>query len=316
MPYAKSFLCIVLLLTVVAGPLTLRAQDTQDSTGDIDSYSVVAWRLIDAALADSSAFDRLGYFVDTFGPRFSGSQNLEDAIDWVLAEMKADGLENVHSEPVMVPHWVRGEESLTMLEPRVSSLQMLGLGSSIGTPDAGVTGEVLVVNSYDDLEARADEASGKIVLYNVAFTSYRETVQYRTQGAVHAARAGAIASLVRSVGSSSLYTPHTGNSHYDDDTPKIPHAAITVEDAMMMQRMQDRGQKIVVRLHMSAQTLPDAPSRNVIAEITGSEKPEEVVVMGGHIDSWDVGQGAMDDGGGCIAAWRALVLMKKLGLRP
>ncbi len=309
---------IACLLFLLPACCYVPAANAQEASSDewIEAYRDAADRLIDAALADSSAFERLGYLVDTFGPRFSGTQNLEDAIDWILGEMKADGLENVRGEPVMVPHWVRGREMLTLLEPREADLQILGLGGSIGTPPEGITGEVLVVGSFDELEARVDEAAGKIVLFNVPFTTYGQTVPYRTRGAVAAAKAGAVASLVRSVGPVSLYTPHTGAMRYADEVPKIPHAAVTVEDAMMMQRMQDRGQPVVVRLYMEAQTLPDAPSRNVVAEITGREKPEEVVVMGGHIDSWDVGQGAMDDGGGCVAAWEAVRLMKALGLRP
>ncbi len=280
------------------------------------TYRAVADQLIDAALADSFAYDRLGYVVDTFGPRISGSENLEKAIDWIEAEMQSDGLQNVHTEGVMVPHWVRGEERLELIDPRYANLQILGLGGSIGTPPEGITGEVLVVGSFDDLDAHAEEARGKIVLYNVPFTSYGNTVRYRTTGAVRASQVGAIASLVRSVGPASMYTPHTGNSRYAADVVPIPHAAVTVEDAMMMQRMQNRGQKIVVRLNMDDITLPDAPSRNVMGEIVGSEYPNEVVILGGHIDSWDVGQGAMDDAGGVVAAWQAVLLMKKLGLRP
>jgi len=175
---------------------------------------------------------------------------------------------------------------------------------------------VLVVGSFDELKRRRDEATGKIVLYNVPFTTYGRTVQYRVRGAVEAAQAGAVASLVRSVGPYSLDTPHTGMMRYEEDVPRIPHAAVTIEGATMMQRMQDRGQRIRLRLTMGARTLPDVPSRNVVAEIVGSEKPEEIVVLGGHIDSWDVGQGAHDDAGGSVAAWEAVRLMKALGLRP
>ncbi|PIQ61236.1 MAG: carboxypeptidase [Bacteroidetes bacterium CG12_big_fil_rev_8_21_14_0_65_60_17] len=273
-------------------------------------------RLIEAALADSAAWERLAYLTDTFGPRFSGSENLERAMDWIVGEMKADGLENVRKEPVMVPHWVRGREELLLLEPHKRSLDILGLGGSPGTGPGGLVGDVLVVGSFDELEARAGEARGKIVLFNVPFTSYGSTVVYRSQGAIRAAEKGAIASLIRSVGPFSMYTPHTGNSAYDDAVPRIPHASITMEDAMMMQRMQDRGQRIRVRLRMEDYWLPDAESANVVAEITGSEFPDEIVVLGGHIDSWDVGTGAMDDAGGCVAAWEALRLMKELGLRP
>lgn len=305
-------LSVILLLL---GSQLAQAQPTP--TTITSTYQETADQLIDAALDDSAAFERLAYLADTFGARFSGTENLEQAIDWILAEMEADGLDNVHGEEVMVPHWVRGEESLTMLEPQTNTdMQILGLGGSVGTPEGGITAEVLVVGSFEDLEARKDEAAGKIVLFNVPFTSYGRTVQYRTNGANEAAKAGAVASLVRSVGPASLYTPHTGVMRYAEEVRQIPHAAVTVEDAMMMQRMQDRGQTIRVRLYMEAETLPDVPSRNVVAEVVGSEKPEEVVVLGGHIDSWDVGQGAMDDAGGCVAAWEAVRLLKELGLQP
>jgi carboxypeptidase Q len=286
-------------------------------TGAIaDEYGDVARRIIAAALGDSSAYARLEVLVDRFGHRFSGSDELERALDWILAEMRADGLEHVRGEPVMVPRWVRGAESATLIEPRARALPMLGLGGSVGTPPEGITAEVIVVGSWEELEARADDAQGKIVLYNVPFTTYGRTVQYRVDGANAAARVGAVASLLRSVGPVSLQSPHTGMMTYADDVVRIPSAAITVEDAMMLQRMSDRGERIVVRLQMEADTLPDRESRNVVAEWRGNELPEEIVVMGGHIDSWDVGQGAMDDAGGSVAAWEAVKLLQRLGLRP
>ena len=275
-----------------------------------------ARRIIAAATANHDAYARLGDLVDGFGSRLSGSVALERAIDWIMEEMKADGLQNVRGEPVMVPHWVRGQESLDLVLPRPRKLPMLGLGGSIATPPGGIRAEVLVVSSYDDLAARADEARGRIVLFDVPFTNYGETVQYRGGGAVAAARAGAVASLIRSVASGSMQSPHTGGMRYEDGVTRIPHAAITVEDAQMLHRMQDRGERIEVLLKMEAQTLPDAPSRNVMGELVGSEFPDEVVVLGGHIDSWDVGQGAMDDGGGVVAAWEAVRLIKELGLKP
>lgn len=281
-----------------------------------EKSSAPARRLIQTATHTDFAWQRLARLCDTFGPRFSGTTNLENAIDWILDEMRRDGLDNVHGEEVMVPHWVRGAESAEMLEPRPRRLPMLGLGGSIATHPEGITAEVLVVKSFADLHERAREAAGKIVVFNVPFTTYPETVQIRVHGAVEAARAGAVASLIRSVTPFSIQSPHTGGMKYEKDVPEIPHAAITVEDAEMMQRMQDRGQRIVVRLKMSAQKLPDVPSRNVVAEITGREKPEEIVIVSGHIDSWDVGQGAMDDGGGAMAAWEAVRVMHNLGLRP
>jgi carboxypeptidase Q len=279
-------------------------------------YREVADRLIDAALADSSAYARLTELVDRFGHRFSGSESLERALDWILEEMREDGLENIHAQPVQVPRWVRGRESLELVSPRRKRLPMLGLGGSVGTPPEGIRAEVLVVNSFDELKARKAEARGKIVLLDAPFTTYGRTVTYRVYGAVEAAKAGAVASLIRSVTPFSLMTPHTGQMRYEPDVPPIPHAAITIEDAEMLRRMQERGERIEVVLKMEAKTLPDVTSRNVMAEIVGREFPEQVVVLGGHIDSWDVGQGAMDDAGGSVAAWEAVRLMRTLGLRP
>lgn len=282
----------------------------------MEAHRDEAQKLINAALEDDASFERLTLFVDTFGHRLSGSRSLENSIDWIVDKMKEDGLENVHTQEVMVPHWVRGNEYATLLSPRKKDMPMLALGGSIGTPNEGIEAEVLVVGSFEDLRNKAGQAKGKIVLYNVPFTSYGETVRYRTLGAIEAAKTGAVASLIRSVGPFSMKTPHTGTSRYDNNVKKIPHAAITLEDASLLHRMRERGETIRIKLYMEAKTLPDAISRNIVAEIKGSEHPEEIVVLGGHIDSWDVGQGAMDDAGGCFAAWEAVKLMKQLGLRP
>jgi carboxypeptidase Q len=288
-----------------------------------ESYRADADRLIDAAVHDTSGYARLGALVDGFGHRLSGSTSLEKAIDWILAEMRRDGLANVRGEPVMVPHWERGKESATLVSPRPLALHMLGLGGSVGTPTGGIAAPVLVVRDFADLDRRAAEVKGKIVLFDYPFPTdkppfeaYGDAVAYRGRGASAAAKLGAVASLIRSVASFSIQSPHTGALRYDSTTRKIPAAALSVEDAQMLHRMQDRGEKIVVRLEMAARTLPDAPSRNAVAELVGRERPDEVVVLGGHIDSWDVGQGAMDDGAGSVAAWEAVRLMKVLGLRP
>jgi carboxypeptidase Q len=290
-----------------------------------DRQRADANRLIDAALRDSNVtWNRLATLTDKFGHRLSGSKSLEDAIDWILAQMKSDGLANVRGEPVMVPHWVRGEESAMLVSPRPYALHMIGLGNSVGTPVQGITAEVLVVSSFDDLTKRAAEAKGKIVLFDHAgfpadkqgLDGYRIANAYRGGSPAAAAKVGAVGVLIRSVSSFGIQNPHTGSTRYDTTLTKLPAAALSIEDAEMLHRMQDRGDKLVVTLKMGAQTLPDAPSRNVVAELRGSEKPEEVVVLGGHIDSWDVGQGAMDDGGCSVAAWQAVNLMKQLGLKP
>ena len=282
----------------------------------LSAYRGTATNLITESLSSHFAWERLALIGDTFGHRLSGSEGLANAITWAVAEMKKDGLENVRAEPVKVPHWVRGQESLEISSPHRSMLTMLGLGNSVGTPPEGIEAELLIVRTFAELDAAGASARGKIVLFNVPFTSYSETVQFRSTGPSRAADLGAVAMLIRSVGPAGLRTPHTGALRYADGVPQIPSAAITTEDADRLQRMQNRGTRVRLRLKMEAHFLPDADSANVVGEIRGRERPEEIVVVGGHFDSWDVGTGATDDGGGCVVTWEALRLMKKLNLRP
>ena len=314
MPLLRPIAFALLALVQFPPPATDVAKRTAPHW--IAPYREPAARLIGEALASDFAWQRLAYLGDTYGPRLSGSRNLEAAIAWAVEEMKRDGLENVHLEPVKVPHWVRGAESLEIVGPIPQPLVMLGLGNSVGTPKDGVEGELLVVRSFEQLDAARDRVKGRIVLFNVPYTSYGETVRFRAEGPSRAGALGAAAMLIRSVGPAGLRTPHTGTLVYADGQPKIPAAAITVEDAARLQRMIDRGTTVRLRLKMEARFLPDADSANVVGEIRGRERPDEVVVIGGHFDSWDVGTGATDDGGGCIATWEALRLMKKLNLRP
>ncbi|MFV1988150.1 MAG: M20/M25/M40 family metallo-hydrolase, partial [Gemmatimonadota bacterium] len=275
-----------------------------------------AGRMIGAALTDELGWEKLTYLTTQIGHRLSGSSGLERAIAWADETMRAEGLD-VTLQPVMVPHWVRGEESARVVAPVERRLAILGLGNSVGTGGETIEAPVVVVGSFDELEMLGREAvEGKIVLFAVEWEGYGRTVRYRGGGASAAARLGAVAALVRSATGNSLYTPHTGAMNYAADAPRIPAAAVTVEDAAWMRRMAEAGESLRVRLYMEAEMLPDAPSHNVIAEIRGSELPEEVVVMGGHFDSWDVGQGAHDDGAASIAAWHALTLIKQLGLTP
>ena len=307
---------VVTILIIVLGIVQAAALGRRQAPEWLDVYRAPASRIIGEALSDTFAWNRLAELSDTFGHRLSGSSALEQAIQWAAEEMRRDGLENVRLDPVMVPHWVRGREAARVVRPVAQELVMLGLGGSVGTPPEGVEAEALLVGSFDELDARAAEVAGKIVVYNVPFTTYTQTVRYRTTGASRAARHGAVASLVRSVGPKGHRTPHTGALSYTDDDPRIPAAAITVEDTTLLQRLQDRGTPPTVHLMMEAQTLPDVESANVIGEIRGREYPDEVVVVGGHIDSWDVGTGSSDDGGGCIVTWDALRILQKLGLRP
>ncbi|XP_044280350.1 carboxypeptidase Q isoform X3 [Varanus komodoensis] len=291
----------------------------EDIKKEIAGYAEIAKKIINLAVygaAQNRSYERLSLFVDTIGPRLSGSRNLEQAIQYMYQALKTDGLENVHLEPVKIPHWERGEESAMIVEPYNHNMAILGLGSSIATPPEGITAEVLVVSSFDELHRKAQEARGKIVVYNQRYISYGETVLYRSRGAVEAAKVGAKASLIKSITPFSINSPHTGIQSYGPDVPKIPTACITVEDAELMARLSSRGTKVVVTLKMVAKTFPDADSFNTVAEIVGSRYPEQVVLVSGHLDSWDVGQGAMDDGGGAFVSWEALSLIKDLGLRP
>ncbi|MGH9789243.1 MAG: M20/M25/M40 family metallo-hydrolase [Candidatus Acidiferrales bacterium] len=297
------------MLLVASGAVAQEAPLDED-------YRDVAGRIVAAALADDGGWSKLEYLCDRIGHRLSGSEELERAVAWAAEQMRADGLENVRLQPVKVPHWVRGQES-EMLEPARRPLAMLALGGSVGTPPEGITAPVVAVQSFDELKALGREkVEGRIVLYDVPWQGYGRTVVYRGRGASEAARLGAVAVLLRSVASYSLYTPHTGAMNYAEDAPKIPAAAISMEEAAWMGRLARAGVEVKVRLKMEAKTLPDADSANVIGEIVGREKPDEVVVIGGHIDSWDVGQGAHDDGAGTVASMQALALLKKLGLRP
>ena len=320
----RSLQLLALLFTFI---FTVQAQQPPGSptptpvplpspTVKIDPYRAATAKIIGAALTTDHAYSRLAHLTDHIGNRLSGSQNLERAIEWAITEMKRDGLDNVRKEKVMVPHWVRGEESLEMLTPVPRKLQMLGLGNSVGTPAEGIAADAIVVRSFAELDRLGEQVRGKIVVYNAPYVNYGATVQYRLQGASRAARYGAVAALVRSITPVSLQTPHTGAMNYDPNQPKIPVAAVTIEVAEFLQRMNDRGDHPRLLLKMEAKFLPDTESANVIAEIKGSEKPDEIVLISGHFDSWDVGQGAHDDGGGCIVAWETVRLLKELGLKP
>lgn len=318
-----ALLCLILATTFAiqaqqppGGTPTPTPAPLPPPTVKIDPYRAAAARIIGAALTSDRAYERLAHLTDHIGNRLSGSQNLERAIEWALAEMKRDGLDNVRGEKVMVPHWVRGEESLEMITPVPRKLQVLGLGNSVGTPADGISAEAVVVRNFAELDRLGEKVRGKIVVYNAPYTGYGATVVYRLQGASRAARYGAVAALVRSITPVSLQTPHTGAMNYDPNQAKIPVAAVTIEVAEFLQRMSDRGERPTLRLKMEAKFLPDAESANVIAELKGSELPDEIVLISGHYDSWDVGQGAHDDGGGCIVAWEAVRLLKELGLRP
>jgi len=290
----------------------------------VSEYQAVADRILAEVREHHDGSAKLEALCYGIGHRLSGSEGLERGIAWAVATLEADGQENVHTEPVMVPKWVRGAESLELLEPRHDVLPMLGLGGSVGTPPEGITAEVVSVPDEAGLEALGDGARGRIVLFDnpmpkydpVKGSGYGETVRFRSKGARIAAEKGAVACLIRSVTATSMRSPHTGATNYRDAKIKIPAAAISTEDATMISRLCAAGQRVVVTLKMEAHDEGLVPSANVIAELRGSTWPDEVVVISGHFDSWDVGQGAHDDGGGCVTAMEALNVLRKLNLRP
>ncbi|MEE8153686.1 MAG: M20/M25/M40 family metallo-hydrolase [Phycisphaerales bacterium] len=299
-------------------------QSSPEASSIADAYRSAAERIIQVTLAQNDGYTKLEELCDGIGHRLSGSPQLDQAIHWAADALRADGQENVRIEKVMVPHWVRGSESLTMIQPRRAPIAMLGLGGSIGTPPEGITASVVVVADEDELEALGDGVRGKIVLFNNPMPTYDSergsgygtTVRFRTGGARLASEKGAVACLVRSVTAHSLRSPHTGAMRYGDAAIKIPAAAVSTEDADMIARLQARGVPIVVTLKMEAQTLDPAPSGNVIGELRGSTNPQEIIVIGGHIDSWDVGQGANDDGVGCVMAMEAINVLRRLNMIP
>jgi Peptidase family M28 len=304
----RSIFIVFVLLPVLcpatgAPNLTQRYQDTAN-------------RLIDAALKDDAGYAKLTYLCDRIGNRLSGSEALQQAIQWAAEQMKRDGLVNVVTPPVKVPRWVRGHESAEIIAPVKRPLEMLGLGMSMGTPAGGITGDAVVVSNFDELEKLGAGTKGKIVVFNAPYESYGRTVVYRVFGPSRAASLGAIAVLVRSITPLALQQAHTGTLIYSSDAPQIPAAAISIEDALLLSRLQASGSTPRVHLEMQAHMEPDAYSANVIGEIPGSEHPEQIVVLGGHIDSWDVGTGAQDDGSGIIATLEAAALIHRLGLKP
>lgn len=308
----------LLLLTSAAllAPLATASTQTSAASPWVSALRDDAARLIKAATADDFAWQRLAVLTDTHGARLSGSDNLARAIEWAVQTMKADGLENVRTEHVMVPKWVRGRERAEIVDPPRHEVAMLGLGGTVATPPGGIEADVLPVTSFDDLRAKANEARGRIVLFNVPYSTYAETVTYRTGGARMAAQYGAVAVLVRSVGPMGLRLPHTGSVQYAPGQTAIPAAGIAAEDANRIARLSARGRRVRMNLITEGHYQADAESANVVAEIRGREKPDEIVLLGGHLDSWDVGTGASDDGVGCIVTWEAARLMVKLGIRP
>lgn len=285
----------------------------------------------DHALASSWAYERLADLTDLIGPRLSGSPQAQAAVEQVASVMRAEGL-TVTLQPMRAPHWVRGEEHAELVEYArrpagiTQRLQLTTLGNSVATPAAGLTAQVLVVRSFAELSARAKEARGRIVLFDVPFdqeladngragAAYGQSVAYRVAGATAAAKVGAAAALIRGIGGASYRVLHTGYMVYEPGTPQIPTAALSAEDAALIARLAKRG-ALSMKLVLTPQTLPDVESFNVIGDLPGSEKPNELVLVSGHLDSWDLATGAIDDGAGVAAALGVAHVLRELKLRP
>lgn len=295
-----------------------------------EAYTKRATLIREHATKRTDAFERLRYLTDEIGHRLSGTPALERAVEWAKKEFEKDAQENVRTEKVMVPHWKRGKETGKLTGPVPRDVKVLGLGGTVPTPKGGITAPVVVVSSFDELEQRADEVRGAIVLYDVAMppfdeekgSGYGAVVPYRSEGPSRASKLGAKAVLMRSVTARSLSTLHTGALRYAKDVDPIPAAAITTEDADLIARLASKAKTdakakpLSFTLELASKVEADAPSANVIAELTGSERPDEIVIIGAHIDSWDVGQGAHDDGAGCVMVMQALADLRTLGLRP
>jgi len=280
-----------------------------------------------AALSDDYAYGQIAHLTQNIGPRPSGSLQAKAAVDYVAGQLRELGLD-VHLEEVKVPHWVRGAETAELTEyagqtsGTTQKIVLTALGGSTSTPAPGIVADVIVVNTFDELKALGHEAAGKIVLFNetfdkqkaaagLAFTAYGESVRYRAAGPKAAADLGAAAALVRSVGSADFRLPHTGFSL----PAGIPAGAVTAEDADLIAHLAGQG-RVRMHLTLTPQKLPDATSYNVIADLKGSEHPEQFVVVSGHLDSWDLGTGAIDDAAGVVVAMEAAEILQKLHLRP
>jgi carboxypeptidase Q len=267
------------------------------------------------------AYDQTAFLVDTFGPRLIGSKNLEYALEHMKNLLMSEGFENVKLEKVeFQKKWVRGEEHMILYSPRPvpTKVPMIGLGKSVG---GNITAEVVMVRNFEELEEKGKngELENKIVFINMKWINYGETVQSRTKGALLAAKYRGVGCVIRSVASKSIENPHTGTVYYDENYPKIPAAAVSLETADMLDRMITRGQKVVLNLYMEAHFEEGLfASHNVMGEITGTNHKEEIILLGGHIDSWDVGPqtGANDDAAGFMVCFEAVRMLVKLGLRP
>lgn len=307
---------------------TMPIFQTGAQAGDLPGvYKDVAARLLEAGLRTCESYDMLVELTSKAPHRLSGSEGAALAVELTKRMMEERGFDDVHLEPVMVPVWVRGSEEAVIVGSRELPnipLTVCALGGSIATPPEGVVAPVVEVKSFDELKALGGKARGKIVFFNRAFDpsklntflAYVGAVDQRSRGAIEAGRFGAVAVLVRSMTGKIDDVPHTGALNYVDSVQRIPAAAVSTIGANLLSDLLKKNPALTLRLKLDCRTLPDVESANVVGEITGAERPEEIIVVAGHLDGWDKGQGAHDDGAGCVQAIQALSLIKQLGLKP
>lgn len=290
--------------------------------------SLMLRRIYDYYLTKSSCYANLRELTQSIGGRLSGSPQAAKAVDWAKKAMYAAGADTVLLQPCMVPHWVRGKQEICRVATaKPLDLHCVALGSSVGTGAKGLNAGVIEVKSFEELEQLGrSKLEGKVVFYNVPFdqskihpgSAYREVGKFRVLGASHAAKYGAVAMLVRSLSSVNDDVPHTGNMHYDTSIckTKIPALALGCVSADRLSAALKQQGELKVYVETHCQTLPDVLSYNVVGQINGSEKPNEFLIAGGHLDSWDTGEGAHDDGAGVVQSIEALAAFKQLGIRP
>lgn len=306
--------------------LILSTQISFSQTDKIRNYISVADTITKTALRDREGYDWLKELCE-IGPRLSGSENSLKAIHWAKNKMIELGFDSVWLQPVMVPHWERGEKEFCGIyngNKFIKELNILALGGSIATPGNGIEAKVIEVKSFDELKQRAYEVKGKIVFFSRpldqglinTFSGYGGAVDQRVYGAIEAAKYGAVGVVIRSVTTKYDNVPHTGVMLYVDSLPKIPAAAIGFLDSDFLSEQLKLNPELSLKLRLNCNTYEDAQSFNVIGEVKGTELPDEVIVVGGHFDSWDVGCGAHDDGAGCIQSIEVLDLFKRLNIKP
>ena len=333
-PLLSLFVCVPTLEAQQTSGTTSAPTASPSPTPTLFSSQTLAdlKKLQQAALNSEYAFRQVAHLANNIGPRLSGSAQAAKAVEYVASELKAIGCE-VQLEKVMAPHWVRGEETAALVQfPGQASnttqkIVLCALGDSVATPAQGIEADVIVARNFDELKSLPrDKVAGKIVLFNYPFDkqmaaqgrageAYGEAVRYRSDGPSAAARQGAVACLIRSVGGADYRLPHTGQTDYASDAPKIPAGAVTAEDADLIAYLVQQG-PVRMKLVLTPQTLPDVESANVIGDIKGSEHPEQVIIVSGHLDSWDLGTGAIDDAAGVAISMEAVNVIQKLHLKP